>query len=645
MSSCFYSRAIKDDDDGTVYWDAKILLEFLGIPNWPLKTGDESSDVRYDPAPVIFRMASYLGAFPFQSELAPSALTFDAMVKVVMILTKRYAHIKMLDGDRDGWIRLLFCSLANVSSRRLNDPTPDLNEVDGQTDGLNTISSQISGESSPTLPTTAMSERSTSSLVDPSAGTHDEGSETNSESPAGSGTSDYDPLACSAASISSDTLQPLLAFLLLIAPLQPADLVSQYTAGLDEDSVDSIFDQLDVMMAKFMAASSGSDIGFEAFARVVKESFPYLFDPLSALFEIFVLGRLERHGSGEEPVPSPGPTSVMNDKKPVLKSILLRGSFESSIINRANLAQLSFFLPTSHPVANLFHNGTTLYPVFSSSAHGESLTSFSHHVLTWRAPSLLLLKGNVIHDEDDTKADDITIGAYIPQSWKAYSSWTSAPTQRSDSLDLSELPYLFSLSPRHQVLRGNPSAHKLQSNMPVCHFSSKTGIAIGCRLPPSSRLTVTSPEPQGGGSLMINPALDTATLVISQLNGEGVFLPPSRPHHASVRRTIKTTVSIYDLEVWGVTEADGTSATSPQQQYPSPTSGSAAHAAFNSPRRRSTTDAVARQQSEWQFEAREAERRRSIHRNVGGGDSETQSGRALLEMAGLLPASGYRSIR
>lgn len=66
------------------------LFEFLGIVDWPLKIGDDSSKARYDLAPLIFRLASHLGAFPCQSELAPSTLTFDAMVKVVMIMTKRY---------------------------------------------------------------------------------------------------------------------------------------------------------------------------------------------------------------------------------------------------------------------------------------------------------------------------------------------------------------------------------------------------------------------------------------------------------------------------------------------------------------------------------------------------------------------------
>jgi hypothetical protein len=137
------------------------------------------------------------------------------------------------------------------------------------------------------------------------------------------------------------------------------------------------------------------------------------------------------------------------------------------------------------------------------------------------------------------------------------------------------------------------------------------------------------PVPAGGGSLIIDPALENAKFIISDgLNGEGVFLPPClvSPSSSSISSSATTTtisISIYDLEVWGLVHS------------PSPSSG--LYVTNPLP----LSDAIAVQQSEWKFEAREAERRRSIHTKVGGGDSEAQSGRALLEMAGLIGDSRH----
>jgi hypothetical protein len=168
--------------------------------------------------------------------------------------------------------------------------------------------------------------------------------------------------------------------------------------------------------------------------------------------------------------------------------------------------------------------------------------------------------------------------------------------------------------------------------MPVASFSTKTGIALGCKVPQSSRVSVSGdllPVPTGGGSLIIDPALESAKFVISDgLNGEGVFLPrgvvsPSSSSISASTTTTTITISIYDLEVWGIIYS------------PSPSSG------LDGTTSLPHTDAIAVQQSEWKFEAREAERRRSIHTKAGGGASEAQSGRALLEMAGLIGDSRH----
>ena len=58
--------------------------------------------------PVLFQMATYLGAFPFPS-LAPAILTREALVKVVVIMTERYRKV-LRKGIKDR-NKLLFRSL------------------------------------------------------------------------------------------------------------------------------------------------------------------------------------------------------------------------------------------------------------------------------------------------------------------------------------------------------------------------------------------------------------------------------------------------------------------------------------------------------------------------------------------------------
>lgn len=90
-------RSLADDQDGIRYWKEETLCRFLALPD-SLGVGA-----------LIFQMASYLGSFPFPS-LAPSILTMEALLKVVVIMTARYGKIlKRGTADRH---KLLFRSLA-----------------------------------------------------------------------------------------------------------------------------------------------------------------------------------------------------------------------------------------------------------------------------------------------------------------------------------------------------------------------------------------------------------------------------------------------------------------------------------------------------------------------------------------------------
>lgn len=80
---------------------------------------------------------------------------------------------------------------------------------------------------------------------------------------------------------------------------------------------------------------------------------------------------------------------------------------------------------------------------------------------------------------------------------------------------------------------------------------------------------------------------------------------------------IKTHVDIYNLEIWGVVlptdSVDGSSQSSAAGQ-----------------------SAVEIQRAKWEFEARDAERRRNVNLNAGGGETARESARWLLESAGLM---------
>ena len=95
-------RSLADTTSDIHYWREDTLCRFLEIPD-ALGVG-----------PVIHQSAAYLGAFPFPS-LAPSILNFEALLKVVVIMTERYGRV--LKRGKTDRIRLLFRSLA-VFDRR-----------------------------------------------------------------------------------------------------------------------------------------------------------------------------------------------------------------------------------------------------------------------------------------------------------------------------------------------------------------------------------------------------------------------------------------------------------------------------------------------------------------------------------------------
>lgn len=595
----FFSRA--DEQGGLRYWNEKTLSETLGIPDGSYSTTHENP---LDAGPVLFRMVSYLGAFPFQNTMAPSVLTFEAMVKVAVLLTERYG--KVLRRGRKDRVKLLFGSLADVGRKDvgvLADPKAEAGD------------DQPAGEEAKAK----ISSHAPGFSIDEPI--NDEYEEDEDDDLALAALESLDVIevfkhdhrvdrTVYETRISADTFRRLLMLLIVIAPLKPLESVKIYTSYISSDQIEACRKEADSIIAAFSPESDGG-ISYRAFARTVSSSLPYLFDPLAALFEHLLfsknldLSQRRRRGIAAEDEASEKPEDI-----PPPAPIMLPGSFESTILTPTLLSHISFFLPSSSPSLNLLRSGIRLHPVFSTASHGSSLTSFSHNVLTWQSATLLILHGTLDGSDQET-----TLGAYIPQPWKSSTSSHSTIPHST----FHPLPCLFELSPRHKVLQGNPSPSLAKNlNTPVAWFSTNTGIALGCRIPPPSRTHQTYPSPHGAASLLIDVNLESAELHTAPVGHDGVFLPSgtSSPDDPTTR----TKIDLYTLEIWGVV---------PDQEQ---CSGSAAGG-----------DAIETQHAKWEFEAREAERRRNINLKAGGGESATESARWLLETAGIIGDDANRS--
>lgn len=589
----FFSLA--SEQGGLRYWNEKTLSDILGVPDGSFS---DAHDNPLDAGPVIFRMVSYLGAFPFQNTMAPSVLTFEAMVKVVVLLTERYG--KVLKRGRKDRIKLLFGSLADVGRKDLASPSIEKADV------LSTV-----GKVDALAPST---HAAGFSIDEPANDDYDEDED--------------DDLALAALEsldaievfkhdhrvdrtvyetrISVDTFRRLLMLLLVIAPLKPLESVKIYISDMSHERVEAIRKEADSIIAAFSAEEQDGGISYRAFARTISSSLPYMFDPLTPLFEHLLFSKnlnlsqkqkseavsqSDTHGEPTE-ISSALPTTVM-----------LSGSFESTILNSALISHLSFFLPSASAPLNIFRSGIRLHPVFSTSVHGSSLTAFSHHVLTWQSATLLILQGS----PESSDQESLTIGVYLPQPWKSSSTHSASHTQTSHPF-----PCLFQLSPKHQVYPGNssPSVEK-QSNLPAAWFSQSSGVAIGCQIPPPSRSQHTNPTPHGAASLLIDSNLESAELHLDPIRHDGVFLPSGTASHSKSRQSIK--LDLYTLEIWGIVPGPEETVSSDQP-----------------------SSAVEMQRAKWDFEAREAERRRSINLKAGAGDPAKESARWLLETAGII---------
>lgn len=572
-------RTLADDQDGIHYWKEETLCRFLVIP-----------DV-LGPGPVIYQMATYLGAFPFPS-LAPSILTLEALLRVIVVMTERYKKVlKRGKADRN---KLLFRSLAvfdrRQSSVHEDPPNETLNGLKEEAKGAGDVAVEETRSHVPGF-----------SIDQP--GNEDEEEE------------DDDELALAAldfldanevfkhgqhsdtkihhAQIPVDNFRRLIMLLLVIAPLDAQDNLARHAESLTERRLAGLRRVADSILWSFLPEDNAG-IFYNSFNTIIPASLPFLFDGLNPLFEHFLFSKnidlSRRKNSSPSGLPSHPPSQPVPDApiEPLLTT-------EGEILDLNVLSQLSFFMKGN----TLFRRLRLLY---SGGDAGFSIGSFEQKVLNWRAPSILLVAGTRLPPAPEggrehafaatlapkrypdgasgnSKAGRVVFGAYLNVPWKE--------THKSAMGDPSTL--LFQLEPIHEVF------HPSLVNTDYATFS-KLGINFGS--PP--------PRPKPVSGLSSHLALGPVSLLLDASLEFGVFTHDAAgggAFHPSASRTYdwQDRFEIESLEVWGC----------------------------------GGDEEAERQRGAWAWEEREAAARRNV--NLG---RDVEADRALLEMAGLVGNHG-----
>ncbi|KAF2751973.1 restriction of telomere capping protein 5 [Sporormia fimetaria CBS 119925] len=583
---CFTSvfRSLADSESGVKYWSEGTLCRFLELPD---ALGASS---------IIFSMATYLGAFPFPSQ-APAILTFDALLKVVTIITGRYSTVLSKRG-REMWLRELYRSLAvydrgvqqgmEDDAKGKKPSLPDPTSTNSQ--GFAVDTPEEDNEPEPTEDEElVLAALDSMDAID----VFKQGEQSNIHH----------------SIIPTDNLLKLTELLLLIAPIDPQQKVSEFASALHDQRTE----ELRVVAGNILSAF-GTDhnpgVTYRTFLSVITSSLPYFFDGLRPLFEHFLfapeLDPSKRHQDSEAPslethpiVPPPKPVT---DPEPILREV-------GEILNLTVLSQLSFFIRGSE----LFRR---LRPLYNANTDGFSMGSFSKKVFHWRAPTLLLVSGRLLPDhptdphertlsdklppkrlpssipDNQAPSTTLTFGAYIPVPWKQ-----THKTCFSDSSSI-----LFQLAPTHDVFAAsNLSTDHVYFNRPPTHPS---GVGFGTPLPHQSASSYNihnSPLFRPGPvSLHLDDGLEFGVFT-HQSEGGGSFLPSRLPGRKG--KSWQDRFEIESLEVWGCGGDEEAEA----------------------------------QRKEWAWQEREAEARRRV--NLGTGDLDAD--RELLRLAGLI--GGERS--
>lgn len=526
-------------------------------------------------------MCTYLGASPFPS-LAPCIVTREALLKVVTLLTGRYKRVlKGADRNRN---TLLFRSLAVFDRHKisLNGKAVQSEQL-GEVDPGNSIQNRTT--------TTGFS-------IDESK---DEEEDEDDDSLALAALDALDSIEVfgdlhrtdrkiNNAYIPVYNLERLLMLMLAFASLTPDENIAECCGPTSPGRSSALEQSARAIVSAF--DPKHESISYTNFMKTVTTVVPHIFRPLDPLFAHFLFSRQLDLSRTKDDV---------GQKRMSRRSTLAgRSPDETSILNDTLLAQMSGSFEiagtSSSDASSFFHTGARFNKLYSSASDGTSMSSFSRQIMSWRASTLLIVRASP-QDSDQT----FVIGAYLPDHWKEAGSFTQADSTAEFKATM------FQLLPRHAIFRANP----YNKCTPVSYFSSRTGIALGCIIPASSRINAADQQPVlGPVSLFIDADMATATFQHDGDSGAGAFLTDPLLEE-SQRESIssstdaraqaeKLVLDVDVLEVWGVSFASG-------------------------------EDELVQQQKRLDWEEAEAARRRGV--NFGG---DKDGARHLLEMAGIV---------
>ncbi|KAG0643405.1 TLD-domain-containing protein [Tuber brumale] len=413
--------------DGLLYWSEDTLIKFLAIPDC-LEVGA-----------ILFRAASYIGAFPFPS-LAPVVLDFEALVKAVAILTGRYKSV--VRRRRPDSLRLLFRSLAVYDRGVRQEGKGDGGVEKGKG---NQVDVEFSLEDEEDGDEDDLSLAALDALDAIEVFGHAE------------------KLNIQHARIPLDILRKLIVFLIVIAPLGPCQPLADFSDRLTPDALTGVRGVAECILRGFRCKDEKGVI-YSNFKPRIKKGLPYMFTPLEPLFEHFLFSK-NVDMSIATPLNSPGPPM------PIL-------STKGQIMDLNLLGQLSFFIPGTH----LWHRLRLLY---AGSEAGFSMGSVETKVLKWAAPTLLLVSGIRIPFPVETHAQQafldriqskqdlsplitqhtgrLVFGVFLNVPWKH-----SYKDCFGDAESL-----LFQLEPVHEVF------HASRGSTEYAYFNKDDGIGFG----------------------------------------------------------------------------------------------------------------------------------------------------------------------
>ncbi|KJZ78153.1 hypothetical protein HIM_02191 [Hirsutella minnesotensis 3608] len=348
-------KTLADSQGSVRYLKEDTLARFLEIP-----------DI-LGASPVVFQMVSLLGAFPFLQE-APVVLELPQLIMVIVIMTERYRRV-LAKGAADR-TKLLFKSMA-VHDRKASE----------------TLIPKAPGDS-------GNAERPVSSSIrgfTVDAPLHESGTDKDDDF---GDDDDDDDLVLTAfellnvseavqqgatpdihgAMIPTDNFRKLLMLLLLAAPLDPQERLSQYSSRVSGEHLDKLRSTAENMLASFVDAETSPGVRYKSFKSIIPILFPNLFNGFSGLFEHFLFSKNLDFSKHKDESRDSHPEQQMS-AQPLLPDV-------GEILHDHMLSQISMFLPGT----DLFRRVRLLY---SGNDAGFSMGSFESKVFNWRAPTIL----------------------------------------------------------------------------------------------------------------------------------------------------------------------------------------------------------------------------------------------------------------